>query len=129
MAPKRLTKFFGGNMTKMPIKGTSPKINWGAMGGVPVSVYEQREIDEEISPIWFPTKIKTFIEGIKNNLSRVFYRGKKLFSFHCGRRRYVFSYIIEELGTSGWRELTVAICPVCGDKKETVKNDLSGAPS
>ena len=113
---------------KMPITGTSPKINWGAMDGVPVSVYEQREIDKEISPILFPMEIQLWIKGVKNNLSRIFYRGKKLLSFHCGKRRYMFSYIIEELGTSGWRELTIMICPVCCDKKEIRKDDLSGVP-
>ena len=113
----------------LPVEGTNPGIVWGPMDGVPVGVFEGLNGDGkgELQTIKLPTKVQVAIAEIHGNLSRV-YHAKSLLSFHCWRRRHKLRYVVEELGSCGWREACVSVCPVCGDKKERVYEDLSGVP-
>ena|SRR3990167_4807089 len=112
-----------------PIAGTSPNIKWGAMDGIPVGVFEglNGEGKKEISLNSLPLKVESFIGGITNNLSRIFCR-KSFLNFHCGRRRYKIFYVCRELGSVGWIEQIIFICPICGNAKEKTNANTSGIP-
>src|SRR3989344_7488345 len=114
-------------MTRL-LKGTNPIKKWGAMGGVPVSVFEDMKGGKkELDPAKLPEKIRSAVTEIKNNLSQI-YHTKSILGFHHFTRRHKLTYVIEELGSCGWRELVVSVCPVCGDKKEALRENLSGIP-
>ena len=112
-----------------PIEGTGPGIVWEPMDGVPVMFFEDLNGDGkgELQPSKLPTKVRAVIAEIQGNLSRIYY-SKSFVSFHCWRRRYKLRYVVEEIGSCGWLEMRICICPVCGNKKERIYENLSGVP-